>query len=697
MPRASTRVPTRRSSSYSPVQENNFNIDRFSHARRDASRPYPTLGSVMDRTATADPNEGFTDLGFRDFIQASRRVSRRKLARIETNPYATELLNRGVEFVTETNETFNSVLEARVIHTGNVGSMLMDEIAHVNERVDGRREEIEKLEKEFLGCHEGILKIEDEQEQHGMAMDRLKGEVITLKDLVRSLVAKTGELEDDKVRLTRCVSELTGEVRDLQRRCSKPEVQVEEEEGEEVLHRAGSPIIPNRAESPPARLLVRHENRLVPIDDEVIEIGSDQFYQNVGVVRRDTPRPEFVSTPWGSRCQWPALEYDPYAEFVPDSEPNSDMELPDYDDLSDVDPNEIREQNWLNEELGVNGEIITDVLRLSAEGLQIKETLAAFQQGTNKALEAMVANHQELIAGLKVRDNNIKGALARRDEKTEELENVVAVLTAQVESLQGKTCNCKEVPKLVGQGTANVPFELEYADEVVLPSPNPSFYATPPIENSVPVLTPAPASTLAASDKENCGHCALLPIHQLVKIEDEAMEVDRAEDAPRVAELSRMVTNLVEVTLGAGAPGIGDYIPITCVRSEDTNIGSTVPTDRSSRRSNSDTSFASQDRIPPRGPMRETEDRLSTTSIVLPSSHPVMEMWDQVFRSSETSGRLIGLLEGISSYQLELVVQLSAEDGDAMFREVLARRGHHYDLQDGRLMTFRPAVDRVDF
>ena len=100
-------------------------------------------------------------------------MSRRKLARIETNPYATELLNRGVEFVTETNETFNSVLEASVIHTGNVGSMLMDEIAHVNERVDGRREEIEKLEKEFLGCHEGILKIEDEQEQHGMAIDRL--------------------------------------------------------------------------------------------------------------------------------------------------------------------------------------------------------------------------------------------------------------------------------------------------------------------------------------------------------------------------------------------------------------------------------------------------------------------------------------------------------------------------------------------
>ncbi|KAF9785270.1 hypothetical protein BJ322DRAFT_1108723 [Thelephora terrestris] len=320
-----------------------------------------------------------------------------------------------------------------------------------------------------------------------------------------------------------------------------------------------------------------------------------------------------------------------------------------------------------------------DVLRLSAEGLLMKETLAAFQQGTNEALEAMVANHQELVAGLKVRDNNIKGALARRDEKTEELENVVAVLSAQVESLQDKTCNCKEGPKLIGQGTADIPFELEYADEVVLPSSNPSSYATPPIENAVPVPTPAPASTLAESDKENCRRCPLQPISQLVKIEDEVMEVDRAEDVPKAIELSRMVTSLVE---------IGD---------ESSAIGSTVPTDRSSRRSSFATSLDSQDRIPPRGPTRETEGHSPTTSIVLQSSHPVMEMWDQVFQSSVTSGRLIGPLEGVSSYRLELVVQLSAEDGDAMFGDVLARRGQHYDLRDGRVMITRPAVDRVDF
>ena len=74
-----------------------------------------------------------------------------------------------------------------------------------------------------------------------------------------------------------------------------------------------------------------------------------------------------------------------------------------------------------------------------------------------------------------------------------------------------------------------------------------------------------------------------------------------------------------------------------------------------------------------------------------------MEMWNQVFRSSVTSGRLVGPFEGVSSYRLELVVQLGAEDGDAMFGEILARRGQFFDLQDGQLMTMRPAVDRVNF
>jgi hypothetical protein len=47
----------------------------------------------------------------------------------------------------------------------------------------------------------------------------------------------------------------------------------------------------------------------------------------------------------------------------------------------------------------------------------MKETMAEFQQKTNQALEAMVANHQALVVGLGQRDDNVKGALDRRDDR----------------------------------------------------------------------------------------------------------------------------------------------------------------------------------------------------------------------------------------------------------------------------------------
>jgi hypothetical protein len=74
----------------------------------------------------------------------------------------------------ETNETFNSVLEASVMHTGNVGSMLMDEVAHVNKCIDGCCEEIERLEKDMAGTTKWIAFVEDERERQGMEITFLK-------------------------------------------------------------------------------------------------------------------------------------------------------------------------------------------------------------------------------------------------------------------------------------------------------------------------------------------------------------------------------------------------------------------------------------------------------------------------------------------------------------------------------------------
>jgi hypothetical protein len=61
-----------------------------------------------------------------------------------------------------------------------------------------------------------------------------------------------------------------------------------------------------------------------------------------------------------------------------------------------------------------------------------------------------------------------------------------------------------------------------------------------------------------------------------------------------------------------------------------------------------------------------------------------------------TSGRLVGPLEGISSYRLEMSVELSNEDGDALFGELLAGRGGWLN-RDGQLQTWVPVEDTIDF
>jgi hypothetical protein len=80
----------------------------------------------------------------------------------------------------------------------------------------------------------------------------------------------------------------------------------------------------------------------------------------------------------------------------------------------------------------------------------------------------------------------------------------------------------------------------------------------------------------------------------------------------------------------------------------------------------------------------------------LPREHPILEMLNQVLRSSVTSGRLVGPLEGISSYRLEMSVELSNEDGDAFFGELLAGRGGFLN-RDGQLEHWVPIEDRIDF
>src|SRR5258708_3720306 len=95
------------------------NQHRFSSARDDLSRPYPSDRDVYRRSNTHNPDEdGFADPGLSDFFLAHRRVARRKLERLQLTPYQARLLSRGVQVGMERREPYNAVLEAAMGGSG---------------------------------------------------------------------------------------------------------------------------------------------------------------------------------------------------------------------------------------------------------------------------------------------------------------------------------------------------------------------------------------------------------------------------------------------------------------------------------------------------------------------------------------------------------------------------------------------------
>ena len=70
------------------------NRDRFSSARDDLSRPYPSYKDVYLRSNSSNPgSDEFQDLGLNDFLVAQRRVARRKLERLQLTPYQGSLFS----------------------------------------------------------------------------------------------------------------------------------------------------------------------------------------------------------------------------------------------------------------------------------------------------------------------------------------------------------------------------------------------------------------------------------------------------------------------------------------------------------------------------------------------------------------------------------------------------------------------------
>ena len=133
MPRVHATAAQRRSALAAATTHNRH---QFTYARRDSGRPYPSALDVYVRSDTAKPGEdGFKDLFLNDFVIANKRVARRKLASMTLDRQPFHLLLRGVQPRMDVEENQNGVLETALGYAGAVGVTVMDELAHVNEKV----------------------------------------------------------------------------------------------------------------------------------------------------------------------------------------------------------------------------------------------------------------------------------------------------------------------------------------------------------------------------------------------------------------------------------------------------------------------------------------------------------------------------------------------------------------------------------
>ena len=266
------------------IRESTHNRHRFSSARDDASRPYPSANDVYVRSTSSTVHEDeFSDLGLSDFFIAHRRVARRNLERLQLTPLQAGLFSRGVQTGIERREPYNEVLEAAIGYAGSCSVAVMDEVANVNEKIDGVDGRAFTMRQEIDELRELNEALRVNAERDSRAMDSLRREVGTLKHLVNGLVEGLGSLRDDVMRW-RLVD------RHFARTGMLPIMGRAESVPSSGPTSGPSSSRTSSVSSGPPQELVHHEGRLVPIetpdraevrpvidltDDEVIDLTDD--------------------------------------------------------------------------------------------------------------------------------------------------------------------------------------------------------------------------------------------------------------------------------------------------------------------------------------------------------------------------------------------------------------------------------------
>ena len=120
-PRLITQLPAEPTTSIMPASNNSlrapssYNQRRSSTARNNTRVPYPYYQDVYARSIDPAGDNGFPDLDLQDFLVATRRIGRRRMARLRMTDHNSELLSRGLQARMDDREDRNPVVDT----TGN--------------------------------------------------------------------------------------------------------------------------------------------------------------------------------------------------------------------------------------------------------------------------------------------------------------------------------------------------------------------------------------------------------------------------------------------------------------------------------------------------------------------------------------------------------------------------------------------------
>ena len=122
MPCATTSSCAVTSSGSFVMRSSTHNQDGFTSAHDNLTHPYPHYEDNYAWSSSSDiHDEEFTDLGLNDSLVAQRRVTRRKLERLQLTLHQGSLLSWGVQPHWEQREPYNVVLVACIGYTASCG------------------------------------------------------------------------------------------------------------------------------------------------------------------------------------------------------------------------------------------------------------------------------------------------------------------------------------------------------------------------------------------------------------------------------------------------------------------------------------------------------------------------------------------------------------------------------------------------